>query len=216
MLNAHQHQNIFVQNMWQYSAKPPCIQLWHENSTCKCQINLYCISYLWGAGTAYFQHICILTVNLCGRASLCSAERGDLAVPRTAMDLFKWSFSVAARSHGTVFLLTRAPVLSWIENPRLPAGAQPLRTLFKSVSNWTELSCTWWYQFSLPWKSNIKEAMHVPSFQSLLLNTKARPLAGVNALTFLQCFITVGWLTGRESSQSKQCHFSPKGVFEKN
>jgi len=37
-----------------------------------------------GAGPAYFQHVCIATANLSGGACLRSAERGDLAVLRTA------------------------------------------------------------------------------------------------------------------------------------
>ena len=41
------------------------------------------------------QHVCMTTANLSGRAGLCSAERGDLAVPRTATELHKRSFSVA-------------------------------------------------------------------------------------------------------------------------
>ena len=41
------------------------------------------------ASPAYFQHVSILTENLSGQAGLCSAECGDLAVPRTATELRK-------------------------------------------------------------------------------------------------------------------------------
>ena len=48
------------------------------------------------AGPAYFQHVCTPRANLSGRAGLRSAERGDLVVLRTATELDKRSFSVAA------------------------------------------------------------------------------------------------------------------------
>ena len=49
-----------------------------------------------GAHPAYFQHFCIPTANLSGRAALCSAEHGDLAMARTETELCKRSLSVAA------------------------------------------------------------------------------------------------------------------------
>jgi len=48
-----------------------------------------------GAGPAYFQHVCVLMVNLSGRAGLRSAEHGDLAVSRRTTEHRKRSFSVA-------------------------------------------------------------------------------------------------------------------------
>jgi len=44
----------------------------------------------------YFQHVCTPTANLSGQAGIRSAERGDVAAPRTATGLGKRSFSVAA------------------------------------------------------------------------------------------------------------------------
>jgi len=41
-------------------------------------------------------HACIRTANLSGRNCLCSVERGDLAVPKTATELGKRSLYVAA------------------------------------------------------------------------------------------------------------------------
>ena len=60
------------------------------------KIALLAFKCIQGVGPSYFQHVCILTSNLCGRDGLCSAECGDLAVPRTATELRKQSFSIAA------------------------------------------------------------------------------------------------------------------------
>jgi len=48
------------------------------------------------AAAAYFQHVCIPTAHLFCQAGLRSVKRGDLAMPRTAKELSKRSFSVAA------------------------------------------------------------------------------------------------------------------------
>jgi len=53
------------------------------------KIAFHAFNCIQAASPAYFQHVSIITENLSGQAGLCSAECGDLAVPRTAMELCK-------------------------------------------------------------------------------------------------------------------------------
>jgi len=43
------------------------------------------------------------------------------------------------------------------------------------------------------------------------MRDEARPLAGVSALSFLQCFDTAGWVTGRTSGPQESCATCPQG-----
>jgi len=45
---------------------------------------------------------------------------------------------------------------------------------------------------------------------------EARPLFGVSALCFLQCFDTVVQVTGRTSASTNLCHLSPTKVLFRN
>lgn len=64
--------------------------------------------------------------------------------------------------------------------------------------------------------SRCKRSNALPSgFPSGWRNDGARPLVRVSALCFVQCFETVGWLSGRTSGRPLKilCCFSPKNPF---
>ena len=64
-----------------------------------------------------FQHVCVATATLCGRVGVRSVERGDLAVPRTAMKLNKHSFLIEPhRPYATLFLTIYAHHPSPMDN----------------------------------------------------------------------------------------------------